>query len=97
MTVESRDRGAPYEEQKSRPLARTEPQDASYGRVRVEGSITKNMGNFQSLRVSVAVELPCEGTLEGAEALYRRLSPALEDLLNSELNFAADNAEKSLR
>jgi hypothetical protein len=40
-------------------------------RVRVSGGLTKNMGNYESLRVDVSIEMPCPATPEGVEKAYQ--------------------------
>lgn len=40
-------------------------------KIKVSGGLTKNMGNFESLRVDVAIEMPCPATPDGIEKAYQ--------------------------
>jgi hypothetical protein len=58
------------------------------GRVRVEASVTKNMGNYESIRVGVAIEWPCEPTPQALKSTYEFLSDRAEALVLEELELA---------
>ena len=54
-------------------VARTFPitvEGDQIARVRVNGGITKNLGNYESLRCDVTLELPCASTQAGVEAAF---------------------------
>lgn len=58
------------------------------GYVRVEGSVTQNMGNFNSVRVSVAVEMPCQPTEDGVDRIYAWCSAKVDACIETELERA---------
>ena len=57
-------------------------------RVRVEGSITQNMGDFNSVRVGVMIEIPCIPTEEAIAETYDIASEWVDDKLSNELDIA---------
>lgn len=57
-------------------------------RVRVGGSVTQNMGDFNSIRVEVVVERPCEDTEEVIAATYQAVSDQVDSFLQRELEMA---------
>ncbi len=57
-------------------------------KVRVEGSVTKNMGNFESIRVGVAIEWPCAPTAAELDKTYAFLSQRVDTLVQDELDAA---------
>lgn len=63
--------------------SRNRPQ-GSEGYVTVEGGITKNLGDYNSARISVSVSLPCAPTINGAKEAYKKISELVDDLLNEE-------------
>lgn len=65
------------------------------GYVRVEGSVTQNMGDFNSVRVAVAVEMPCRPTPEGADRMYQWCSGFVDERVNSELDMATGGVASS--
>ena len=80
VTVERAHRGKVYStERKSHEDSRA-PADLK-GRVRIGGGITVNMGDFESIRVHVELELACENNVEGLQDTYDVLSPFLDELL----------------
>lgn len=56
--------------------------------VRVEGSVTRNMGDFNSVRVAVMLEVPCLPVEEDLDRTYQWASTFVEDKLQSELRVA---------
>lgn len=63
-----------------------------YARVRVEGSVTQNMGDFNSVRVGVLIERPCANTDEAIDATYRDVSRTVDEYLQQELELATGAA-----
>ncbi len=53
--------------------------------VRLEHSATKNMQNFESLRVVVAIEMPCQPTPEKIQETYDFMSKRVETLMLDEM------------
>jgi hypothetical protein len=52
--------------------------------VRVGSGVTKNLGNFESLRVDVSITMPCYP--EEIDAVYRDLSEKVSSLLDEEVS-----------
>lgn len=63
-------------------------------RVRVEGSITQNMGDFNSVRVGVMIERPCANTDEAISETYDQVSEQVDEYLNNELDMAINGADE---
>lgn len=59
-------------------------EDKSMGFVTVEGGVTKNLGDYNSARISVSVSLPCLPTVKGAEEAYIKISELVDRLLDEE-------------
>lgn len=51
--------------------------------VRVNAGVTKNLGNYESLRVDVAITVPCY--VEEVEAVQKRTAEMVADMLDSEV------------
>jgi hypothetical protein len=66
------------------PVFSTEP-----ARVRVSGSVTRNLGDYNSARVEVTVELPCYPEDSEIRRTYEYASQLLDDLIPKELEKAA--------
>jgi hypothetical protein len=56
--------------------------------VRVSGSVTKNLGDYNSARVEVSVSLPCYPTDTEIAATYRRGSEMVDRFVSRELDIA---------
>ena len=56
------------------------------GHIRVEGGLTKNLGDYESARIAVAITLPSDPSEEGMRASYSRASDLLEELLEEEFS-----------
>lgn len=91
LHVERRESGKVVDEKKRTPRQVQEADrdrvDA-FARVRVGGSVTQNMGDFNSVRVSVEVELPCKPTTMDIEETYGLLSEKVDEFLERELELA---------
>ncbi len=57
-------------------------------RVRVEGSITRNMGDYNSIRIAVMVEMPCYPSESDVDRCYDWCSAKVEDKIQNELRIA---------
>lgn len=57
-------------------------------KVRVEGSVTKNLGDFNSVRVGVAIEWPCAPTEKAVADTYKFLSDKVDTMITEELQIA---------
>ena len=57
-------------------------------KVRVEGSVTKNLGDFNSVRIGVAVEWPCAPTEKAVAETYKFLSDKVDTMISEELRIA---------
>lgn len=58
------------------------------GYVNVDGGITKNMGDFNSVRVRVSISLPCYPEDTEIRRAYVHASTLIDELLPSELDKA---------
>ena len=67
------------EEQHRDLTVKTFPTDAPIATVSVEGSVTKNLGNYESLRIQASISLPClvEETSEAYDEAWRRVEEQL--------------------
>lgn len=92
-TVTKKNSGKAFEEEVIEPRTLTTPSDVSAS-VWVEGSVTKNMGNYESVKVSAGVRRPCADTPEAINAMYGEISEMVDDFLQRELELAsgAENA-----
>lgn len=61
--------------------------------VQVGGGITKNMGDFNSIRVDVKVTMPCLPTDDKVREVYKELSDTVDELLTEELELAEEKAQ----
>lgn len=57
-------------------------------RVRIEGSATRNLGDYNSVRVAVTIEMPCLPVQEEIERVYGMTSGWVDHLLGVELSNA---------
>jgi len=67
--------------------------DVEVGRVRVGGSVTRNMGDYNSVRVEVSFELPCLPELSEANRVYAITSKFVDGKIKKELDIAANERE----
>ena len=56
--------------------------------VTVNGSVTKNTGNFESVRVQVGISLPCLADEKTVTKTFNRLSEMVEQFVGIELDNA---------
>jgi hypothetical protein len=61
--------------------------DVEVGRVRVGGSVTRNMGDYNSVRVEVVFELPCLPELSEANRVYEIASKFVDGKIKKELDY----------
>lgn len=59
------------------------------GRISVRGSITKNLGDFNSVRVECGLELPCLPELSEVDRVYSIASNFVEEKIQQELDSAS--------
>lgn len=57
-------------------------------RVRVSGSVTKNLGDFNSAKVEVSIDMPCLPEMSELHRVYEMLSAEVDDLCRRELALA---------
>jgi hypothetical protein len=62
------------------------------GHVTVDGSITRNMGDYNSVRVRVSVSLPCYPEDSEIRRAYDHASLMIDELLPAELDKAMGTA-----
>ena len=63
-------------------------EDVSLGSVAVEGGITRNMGDFNSVRVSVNLTLPCLPEMSEVERAYDTATRFVSGKVQEELDIA---------
>lgn len=68
----------------------------AFARVGVRGSSTVNVGDFNSVQVSVWVELPCAPTDEALARTYKRGSDMVEAWIQEQLDAALPNDEDAI-
>lgn len=56
--------------------------------VGVEGSLTKNLGNFESLRVQVSITLPSRSDNESVRATFNNAAAMVDEFINIEIQKA---------
>jgi hypothetical protein len=71
------------------PLFNTEP-----ARVRVEGSVTMNTGDFNSARVAVIIELPCYPVKSEIDRAYTAASDMVYEYVERERELALHGEQK---
>lgn len=62
---------------------KTYPTDAPLASVSVEGSVTKNLGNYESLRIQAAITLPC--AVEETDDAYAEAWKRVEEQLTTKV------------
>lgn len=62
------------------PIFNTTP-----AKVRVAAGVTRNVGDFNSVRVDVSIEMPCYPEMSEIRRVYSLLSAEAERLVNQEL------------
>lgn len=70
------------------PIFRTSP-----ARVRVSGSVTRNLGDYNSARVEVSIEMPCYPTEQEVRATFDWASGLLDEMVPAELKKATGEGE----
>jgi len=71
------------ESETSHPEASTKSTTPAY--VRVAGGKTINLGDFESLRIDISVEMPCEPTSDAVEAKYYEITATLDKLMSERI------------
>lgn len=93
-TVEKLYKGRVYDHHdKSSQEPQVERMDRPMAKVRVGGGVTKNMGDYESVRVHVEIEMPCEPTWEAVNELYPELSEYVDGRLRDEIALATGVTE----
>ena len=54
--------------------------------VRVDGGLTKNLGNYNSAKLGVSISVPCHIDDKSMRDAYSRLSEMVEELIDEEYN-----------
>ena len=62
--------------------------DTELGKIQVGGSVTRNMGDFNFVRVEVSIELPCFPELSEAKRVYEIGSTFVSENVKKELDYA---------
>ena len=67
------------EDEKREVIVKTYPTDVPLATISVEGSVTKNLGNYESLRIQASMTLPCavEETEEAYAEAWKRVEAQL--------------------
>lgn len=53
-------------------------------RVRVGGSLTKNLGDYESAKISVSIEMPCGNSPSDIRKAYKRVRALVEKCMEDE-------------
>lgn len=53
-------------------------------RVRVSGGLTKNLGDYESARISVSIEMPCGNTPAAVRKAYKKVRRLVEKCMEDE-------------
>lgn len=61
--------------------------------VRVNAGVTKNLGNYESLRIDVSVSVPCYA--EEIEKVEKRVASMVADMLDAEVDEYVGNTEEN--
>jgi hypothetical protein len=67
------------EDEQREVIVKTYPADIPLATVSVEGSVTKNLGNYESLRIQASITLPCavEETEDAYAEAWKRVEAQL--------------------
>jgi hypothetical protein len=57
-------------------------------RVRVSGSVTRNLGDYNSAKVEVSIDMPCLPEATEVNRVYRLVSQMVDDTVRRELAVA---------
>ena len=58
--------------------------------VEVNAGLTKNIGNYESIRCGVSVSVPCRPTIKEIRRCHEKVSDLVSDLLNLEYDKAVE-------
>tara|TARA_R110002153_G_scaffold26421_5_gene82937 strand:+ start:17261 stop:17611 length:351 start_codon:yes stop_codon:yes gene_type:complete len=58
--------------------------DTNAAYVRVDGGITKNLGDYNSARISVSVNMPCEPNEKAIRKCYKKTSTLVDEFIDEE-------------
>jgi len=59
--------------------------------VTVGGKLTRNLGNYESVQITVSVTLPCEPTEQAVRAIRAKASSLVEEFVDLELKSIEEN------
>jgi hypothetical protein len=68
---------------------------AAHARVRVVGSVTQNLGDYNSARVEVAIEMPCLPEQSEVNRVYEMLSAQVDAFVRRELAVATGATQQA--
>ena len=85
-------RAAYGQEAESTELIRVPVFHTAPARVRVVGSVTRNLGDYNSCRVEVMVELPCYPEQSEIQRAYEEASTMVDRMVAEELQVAVEGA-----
>ena len=71
------------EDESREVIVKTYPSDVPLATVSVEGSVTKNLGNYESLRIQASMTLPC--AVEETEQAYAEAWKRVEAQLTTKV------------
>jgi hypothetical protein len=61
--------------------------------VEVNGGLTKNIGNYESIRIGVHVSVPCRPTISGIRKAHAKVSDLVAELIQLEYERAMEDEE----
>jgi len=58
--------------------------------VMVKGAVTKNLGNYESIKVEVSIGMPCHNNMKAVEDTYKVISDKVDELIEREERLAKE-------
>lgn len=85
-------------EEKTEELEHTKTvvSDKSLTRLKVGGSVTKNMGNYNSIKIEVMLEIPCKSTKQSLQKAYIYASEWVSSRIDEEIAIAEGKKPKNV-
>lgn len=59
--------------------------------VRVDGGITKNLGDYNSVKIGVSISMPCEPTFKAINKCYKKTSKLVDELMDKEYSSVVED------
>jgi hypothetical protein len=95
-SVTKKESGVVEEKNEELQHTKTEISKTPLSRIKVGGSVTKNMGNYNSIKIEVMLELPCKSTKESLQKAYVYASEWVSDKIEEEIAIAEGRKPKNM-